>query len=88
MPDKENKQTAMQELIERLNRLQSKGCDDAGLMTAIKIATQLLQKEREQKEKLQTIIDGLSGTIESMNQTNQALIKRLLAYENPLTSNQ
>ena len=47
----EKKKTAMQELIERLKGLQNRGYDDAGIRTAIDIATELLQKEREQIEK-------------------------------------
>ena len=46
----EKKQSAMQELIERLITLQNKGYDDAGIRTGIQIATELLQKEREQIE--------------------------------------
>lgn len=40
--------TPMQELLERLNRLQIGGFDDAGIRTAKDIATELLQKEEEQ----------------------------------------
>ena len=47
----EKKQSAMQELIERLIKLQNKGYDDAGIRTGIQIATELLQKERDQIEK-------------------------------------
>lgn len=39
--------TAMQELIERLKSLKSKGYDDAGIRTDIEIATQLLAKEKQ-----------------------------------------
>jgi glutamine phosphoribosylpyrophosphate amidotransferase len=44
----EKKITAMQELIERLKGLQNRGHDDAGIRTAIDIATELLPKEKKQ----------------------------------------
>ncbi len=43
-------QTAMQELIERIDNLFKIGKDDAGLRTCKQIATELLPKGREQIE--------------------------------------
>ena len=50
--------TAMQELIERLKSLKSKGYNDAGIRTDIEIATQLLAKEKQ--DIIDAYADGFS----------------------------
>lgn len=51
MKEAEKQQTAMQEMIERIDKLLENHVD-AGLLTCREIAVQLLPKEREQHEKI------------------------------------